>query len=83
MRLLEYSNVVMFTDYCFATLLRAAHVNHIRSSYYELQVCMSFLLSDRNVCLPSVSHAALWWVTVSMPTGQTDGQTPNVQWFTL
>ena len=36
---------------------------------------MSVLLIVRPKCTLTASHAAPWWVTVSMPTGQTDGRT--------
>ena len=33
------------------------------------------LLTVGPKCTLAASHAAPWWVTVSMPTGQTDGRT--------
>jgi len=38
---------------------------------------MSILLIVKPKCTLATSHAAPWWVTVSMPTGQTDRRTPD------
>jgi len=38
---------------------------------------MSVLSTAGPKCVLATSHAALWWVTVSMLMGQTDGQMPD------
>jgi len=36
-----------------------------------LTIIMSCLLTVRSKCALAAAHAAPWWVTLSMPTGQT------------
>jgi len=42
-----------------------------------IETSMSVLLLVRPKCMLTASHAAPWWVTVSRPTGQTDGRTSD------
>jgi len=44
---------------------------------------MSVFLIVGPKCTLVASHAASWWVMVSMPTGQTDRQTDRCQTVTL
>jgi len=49
------------------------HQGHFSCS--SLKTSMSTLRIVGPKCTLSASHAAFWWVTISMPTGQTDGRT--------
>ena len=68
---------------CDATYTK--QTDKLRSKQYLLpvvaeviQVCMSVLLIVGPKCTLATSHVAPWWITVCMPTGQTDRRTDGL-----
>jgi len=60
-------------------------VNHITNvpqctATLPCERSMSLLVTVKPKCTLAASHAATWWVTLSVPTGRTDGRT---WWVTL
>jgi len=48
----------------------------VNTTYWQFYISsMSVLLTVGLKCMLIASHAAPWWVTVSMPTGLTDRRT--------
>ena len=74
----------MSTGFLFLELKYNALFYHLNINLLISQLtAMSVLLFVGPKCTLAASHASLWCVTVSMPTGLTDGRTNGRQTVTL
>jgi len=55
------------------------HCRQRKTSEPLPQLCRSFIIIVGQKCTLAMSHAAAWWVAVSIPTGRVDrvGRTPD------
>jgi len=78
---IEPGHVSIVTQYCSRGSLRVRptwlYTIFSLSLFIAKKTNMSVRLIVWPRCTLAKSHTAAWWVTVSMPTGQTDGRTPD------